>query len=265
MENNTISALYQKNDAVTCQMTDRFGFCRLSDTLRFLQEAAAEQLELCGPDEKTLSEQHRAFFLSRISVELDVPLLRGERVLSETWPCASSRGYAFDRCYRLTKAGENAPAVRAVSQWAMISTDDRRLVRVEDSGFFYSRDEALTVSIPLRFRIPKTAEWIPCGEKKVSYSDADRNGHMNNTHYPDLVCDALPALNETGTPTPIRVTAFAAAFLHEAPIGETLSLFRTELPDENGLYYFRTVRVSDGETNMEAAVRLSDGCEKENL
>lgn len=258
MENNTISALYQKNDAVTCQMTDRFGFCRLSDTLRFLQEAAAEQLELCGPDEKTLSEQHRAFFLSRISVELDAPLLRGEKVLSETWPCASSRGYAFDRCYRLTKAGENVPAVRAVSQWAMISTDDRRLVRVEDSGFFYSRDEVLTVSVPLRFRLPKNAEWIPSGEKTVSYSDTDKNGHMNNTHYPDLVCDALPALNAPDAPAPVRVTAFAAAFLHEAPLGETLRLFRTSEPDAAGLWYFRTVRVSDGETNMEAAVRLSE-------
>ena len=236
-------------------MTDAFGFCRVSDTLRFMQESAAEQLERYGPDAQTLREQGRAFFLSRISMDLPVPLFRGTRVFAETYPGATSRGFSFDRCYRLFSEGD-VPAACAFSQWAMLDVRKKTLIRLEDSGYTYSRDDPVTVSIPLRFRIPRDAEMISCGEKTVRYADIDANGHMNNTHYPDLVCDFLPELAEFHPEEPVRVTAFAAAFLHEAPLGEVLRVSRTAAPDGTGLYYFRTVRASDGEVNMEAAVRV---------
>lgn len=259
------SYLYGKDAVITANMTDAYGILRVSDALRLMQDAASEQLEALGPDEKTLRARHRAFFISRISMDFPLPLRRFDCVTAETYPAATSFGASFDRCYRLLRKENGHPfcAVRAVSQWAMIDTDTRRLVRIRDSGFTGSRDEPMEVSVPLRFRIPRDAALVRVGEKTVRYSDTDTNGHMNNTHYPDLVCDHLPVLNrlpekETGDGGEMcayRVTAFAAAFLREAPLGETLDIFRTETPDDTGLYLFRTVRRSDGETNMECAVR----------
>jgi acyl-ACP thioesterase len=91
----------------------------------------------------------------------------------------------------------------------------------------------------------------PVGEKTVRYSDIDTNRHLNNTHYCDLYCDHLPMEGK-------RVAALSVAFLKEAPLGETVTVLRTEAPDENGVYYFRTVRCSDGAVNTEAMVLLTD-------
>ena len=55
---------------------------------------------------------------------------------------------------------------------------------------------------------------------------------MNNTHYPNMLCDFTPdILSKT-------VTGFTLSFLHEAAYGHTLKVYRSER--EGGGYFFRT-------------------------
>ena len=48
-----------------------------------------------------------------------------------------------------------------------------------------------------------------------------------------------------------RVIAMSISYAHEAPLGELLKVYTAE---SDGVYYFRTVRSSDGLTNAEANI-----------
>lgn len=243
-----MEAKYSETFETNVHMTDAGGNCRASEILRLMQEAANRQLEHRGPTMAELRAQGRAFILSRISVDIHRTVAAYEHLDSVSWPCSTSRGASFDRCYRLVDE-KGAAAAQASSQWALLDVESRRLIRYENSGVDYADDDQTQVTIPLRFRIPKDAELIEVGRKEILYSDADKNMHMNNTHYPDVYCDRLPMEG-------MRVSAFAIAFLREAPLGDTITVFRTKEPDENGIYWFRTVRSSDSTVNTEAAVQL---------
>ena len=234
---------------VMVHMSDANRICRAADLMRFMQEAATRQLEALGPNLTTLQSQGRAFIMSRISIDFPAPVYTFDTVQCTTWPCASSRGACFDRHFEIF-CGEETVA-RAASQWAFLDYQNQKLLRVEDADVYFTRDEVVTTTLPLRFRIPKDAILTAGGEKTVRYSDIDTNRHLNNTHYCDLYCDHLPMDGK-------RIAALSIAFQKEAPLGETVTVLRTEEPDENGIYYFRTVRQSDGAVNTEAMVRMTN-------
>ena len=237
---------------VMVHMSDADRVCRAADLMRFMQESATRQLEDLGPNLDTLQSLGRAFILSRISIDFPEPVHTFETVRCTTWPCATSRGAVFDRHFEIFCGDDDTRiAARAASQWAFLDYKNQHLLRVEDIGIPFARNEILTPSLPLRFRIPKDAQLTPVGEKTVRYSDIDTNRHLNNTHYCDLYCDHLPMDGK-------RISALSIAFQKEAPLGETITVLRTEEPDENGIYYFRTVRQSDGAVNTDAMVRLTN-------
>ena len=70
---------------------------------------------------------------------------------------------------------------------------------------------------------------------------------MNNTKYPDMYSNFLPLGGK-------MIRSITINYSNEAQIGEKLRVQRGE---ENGFYYFRTVR-SDGKVNSEAQIELCD-------
>jgi acyl-ACP thioesterase len=68
--------------------------------------------------------------------------------------------------------------------------------------------------------------------------------HMNNTKYPDTVCDFLP------DPLGSRVTGMSLAYHREAAYGDLLAVERAA--DGQGNFYIRTKK--DGATCLEAFV-----------
>lgn len=249
-ENQTVlrgAPRYEYSADVMVHMCDDARICRPADLMRFMQESATRQLEALGPDTETLRALGRAFILSRISIDFPTPVRTFSRVRCTTWPCTSSRGAAFDRCFEIFDA-QGAVAARAVSQWAFLDYRNHRLLRGEDVDLSFARDEQVEVSLPLRFRIPKDAVLAQIGERRVCYSDIDTNCHMNNTRYCDLYCDFLPMAGA-------RVTALSVVFAKEALPGDTITVLRTESPDTPGLFYFRTL-CPDDSVNTEATVRL---------
>ncbi len=247
---------YREAFPVRIHMTDTDGNCRPGDMMRFMQEAAIMQLEHNRPTHAEMTANGQAFILSRITVDFLTPVPYFHTVYTETWPCDSSRGATFDRCFVLFGDDGHTPVAQATSQWALLDTENKRLLRVEDCPISYTDDAAVTPNLPLRFRIPKDAQLEEVGTHSVCYSDLDINHHVNNTRYCDLFCDHLPLFGETGRA--LRVTALAVAFLREATAGDTLRITRTPLPDESGCYFFRTHRLSDGTVNTEAVVRIAE-------
>ena len=98
-----------------------------------------------------------------------------------------------------------------------------------------------------RTRAPSSVELTEVGKRSILYSDIDYNMHMNNTRYPDMLCDYMP-IDAVG-----RITGMTLSYLREASYGDTLTVLRGE---SDGSYYFKTVN-SVGETCLEAIVTLS--------
>jgi acyl-ACP thioesterase len=143
----------------------------------------------------------------------------------------------------------------ADTTWALISLSTRQLCRSDSIDFGFEHEAPAELSIPLRFRVPRSTELELLGTRRIVYSDLDYNMHMNNTKYPDTVCDFLPC------PENLRVVGMSFSYLKEARYGDIVRVERADGGD--GVYYFRTYRGE--ELCLEAMIRTAPRAEKESL
>lgn len=232
---------YSIKTSVNIHDVDFNGVAKTSSILRYLQSAAQCQLNDGGMSYDELKAQNRAFIISRMKLEVLRPLRAYEPLRAVTYPC-ESRGYSFLRCYALEADG--ITVARAISVWALIDTEAKALVRVNDFDLRLPTlpQNELTVD---RFCLPGALTDV--GGYGVHYGDVDQNRHMNNTKYPDMFSNFLPLDGKF-------IKSISINYRNEAQIGDKLRVQRAE---ENGLFYFRTLR-SDGKINSEAEIELAD-------
>ena len=232
---------YKVNCEVDVHDVDFNGVAKTSSIMRYIQTAAQSQLTAGGMSYDELRSRSRAFILSRIRLEVARPLRAYAPLTAVSYP-SDSRGYSFFRCYELFSDGE--AVARAISVWALIDTDTRSLVRVNDFDLGLKTLPPLDLSLS-HFHLP--SDLADVGGYGVHYGDADQNMHMNNTKYPDMYSNFLPLGGK-------MIKSITINYLNEAALGEKLRVCRAL---NDGKYYFRTVR-SDGKTNSEAEIVLSD-------
>ncbi len=228
---------------------DASGIMRPSALLVYMQETANLQCRDWDCDlDRLHSEERLGFLLSRIMMRIDAPLHAYEDIEVRTW-CGESKGLTFLRCFSVHRVGETVAT--AVSHWALMDLDARRLMRVRDFNRpFPMGDLPDESTLPAKVRIPSTMPMEDVGTRTIVYSDLDFNHHMNNTKYPDMVCDFLP--NMPGR----RVHTLSLSYLHEAAFGDTLTVSRTVIEGADQTYLLRTTR-SNGTVCMEAEVGLT--------
>ena len=232
---------YRMKTEVDVHDVDYNGVAKTSSIMKYIQTAAQCQLTEGGMSYDNLKAQNRAFILSRVKLEVLKPLCAYTPLTAITYPC-ESRGYSFLRCYELECDGE--VVARAISVWALIDTESRALVKVND--FNLGLPTLPPNELILRaMKLPSTLTDI--GGYGVHYGDVDQNRHMNNTKYPDMFSNFLPLNGK-------MIGSITINYSAEAQIGEKLRVQRAE---ENGYYYFRTIR-SDGRVNSEAEIKLRD-------
>lgn len=234
---------FSKHYTVKWHDTDLNRCVTPSQLLVYMQETAGEHLKslLMSMDEMR-DRLGLAFLLSSISVSIEAPLYANDEIEVQTWVC-ESRGLSYDRCFEVLRDGESV--ARATSVWGLLDLSSHKLLRASDSPFSAEPEEACRLELPRRLRMVRTEEMELAGERKIVYSDVDYNGHMNNTHYPNLLCDFTPGIRHK------RVSGMMLSFLHEATYGHTLRVYRKET--EDGLR-FRTVD-ADGTICTEGLLR----------
>ena len=224
---------------------DLNGIARVSALMRCMQESAHSQCRNMGPSLESLrSEQGLAFLLSRFSAGFYATVYPYEKLTVETWG-VESRGFSFNRCYRILR-GETVVA-EAVAIWALVHIESRRPVRVSEDKPGFDYDEMLTLDTPPRIVFPAAAPLRLVGEHTVSYGETDQNMHMNNTRYSDMLCDSLDLVGN-------RIYRMSLNFLNEARLGETVNIYAVHHGESD---FFRTVR-SDGKTGIEAQMIVGE-------
>lgn len=222
--------------------TDPNRVIRPARLLSYMQETANAHLASAGLSLDELRDRRGlAYILSSISACIYEKLYAGDRIEVQTW-MSEGHGLRHNRCYRVLRGKETV--AEAVSVWALIDLREKRLLKNEESPYPIEAYAAPKLPIPLRIHLPLTEEMPVVGTRTVSYSDIDYNGHMNNTRYPDLLCDFTPDILSR------RITGFALSFLHEATFGHELRIHRAE---ENGNFLFRALD-ADGTHCLDAVL-----------
>ena len=220
---------------------------RPSQLLVYMQETSNCHMASCGLTLDELRDQKRlAFILSRISLALYRPLYAFEDIDVQTWTCPG-RGFSSNRAFRILR-GEDVIA-EAYTTWALLDLENGKLCRFDRCDYAFEDEDPPAMPIPARVRFPADADFAEWGKRRIVYSDLDYNGHMNNTRYPDMLCDFLP-IESLG-----RIRGMTLSYLHEAAFGDTVTLLGTK---QDGSYYVRTQNEA-GVTCLEAQIVCNEG------
>ena len=234
--------LYTEKYPVRWHDTDANREMRPSEVLAYMQECANHQFRTHAKTlDRMRDEDGVGFILSRIAIDFLAPIRAYEQIEVRTATC-EGRALCFPRRFEILRDGE--VVARAMSHWAMVNVRDRSLLRVADAPLSFGDEPEIEVSAPIRFRAPRELVFEQVGERRIGYADLDYNMHMNNTKYPDTVCDFLP------DPLGVRVTGMSLAYHREAAYGDLLAVERAT--DGEGNFYIRTKK--DGVICLEAFV-----------
>ena len=232
---------YTENYKIKWHDTNADRNVRLSQYLVYMQETANLQLRANGTSLDSVRDEMRlGFILSKIKLVFKKQLSAYEDISVSTWTCPS-RGFTFSRCFEIEREGEKV--AEAISFWALLNIDTRMLTRVDGFDLGLESDEPLDIAVSRRIK-PSAEELKLLGKREIRYSDIDYNMHMNNTKYPDMICDFMP------TDKIADITEMTLEFLHESALGDTLSFYGA---NEDGRYYFKTVN-ENGDTCLVAEV-----------
>jgi acyl-ACP thioesterase len=211
---------------------DAFGRTTPATLLYFAQEAAGGHCQLLGLDWDTLAQKDLFWAVIRQRVQVTRLPMRGETIKVQTWPMPTTR-----TAYPRATVGYDADGkelFRVMGIWVLMNLKTRAMVLPGKSG----------VEVPGILRgneLPTPTSLGPAlyeneTIRKVLFSQLDRNGHMNNTHYLSWLSDLLPAAFHKEHP----VKDFTVCYQSEALENQAISL-RWEL-NNDGLLQVNALR-----------------------
>jgi len=228
--------IYSQNFLITDNCVDCFGRLKNSTLLYFVQEVAGRHFADIAMDYDALAEKGMFWAIIRQKVQITRLPLRGETVKLETWPMPTTRS-AYPRSV-VAYDGQGNEVFRSISIWVLMDLKNRRMILPGKSG--------ISVAGTLRgLELAMPASLTPMvlnnrRDRTVSFTDLDRNGHMNNTRYMDWIDDLLTSdFHRVHTPR-----EFTVCYLSEAREGQTLNMTWDAL--EDGAVHIDAHRVTEG-------------------
>lgn len=200
--------IYVQNFTIDDSCVDRYGRMKPAHILYIAQEMGGQHSALMKLDYDTLASRKLFWAVTRHRVQISRMPHLGETIRVETWPLPATRA-AFPRSVVAYDAKGNE-VFRCITLWVLMDLDTRKMIVPGKSGIIVAgtvRGNELPAPGGL---IPKTIGTQV--NRTVSFTDLDRNGHMNNTRCMDWIADLLPSrFHRSHT-----VTDFTVCYLAEA-------------------------------------------------
>ena len=208
--------LYTQTIELTDIHVDRYGRMKSSMILYLAQEVAGRHCDLLNVDYDTLLEKRLFWAVTRHRVQITRLPVRGETLRIETWPMPTTK-VAYPRSVVAYDA-EGNECFRAISLWVLMDIDKRNMILPGKSG--------VSVEGTLRGNELATPNGLIAKhlgnlvQRRVCFTDLDRNGHMNNTRYLDWIDDLMPSAFHLEH----QRREFTVCYLSEALEGQVLNL-----------------------------------------
>lgn len=189
---------------------------RPSAIVDFMQDIATRHAGVMGISGEELEKKNCFWVLSRLKYTLNRPLYFYEKLRVTTIP-RKLRGASWYRDFVFET--EDGVVGNAVTVWAIVDLETRRLVRPQSLGMdFTGQDTGKTEML----RALRAENLKPCFDRVVRYSDIDVNCHLNNVKAVDILSDTFGLEDDTAR----WVSQLQVNYISESICGTKLSLMR---------------------------------------
>lgn len=200
--------MYKMNGCVRYSECGVDNKIRLSSIINYFQDCTTENSESIGVGHHYLAERNRAWILNSWQVEImRRPQVR-ENIEVFTWATGFKGVFGPRDFYMKTEEGEEL--ARAHSLWVYIDTESGKPVKPsEEEIITYEVGEPICMEqVSRKINVPEGG--IKVDTFPVHKYHIDTNGHVNNSKYIEMACEALPEDFEAGK---LRVEYKRAAVL----------------------------------------------------
>lgn len=220
----------------------------------FFQEAAGDHALALGVGMDAMFSQGRTWMLSRVDIEIEDLPRSGDEVIVRTWPAGTDRIFAMRYLELLSAQGRLMAGARY--DYFIVDLEKRRPLRPEKilnptmKGELPAPYPDLAPGVP---GLPGFADGIPDAwalafGMNVGPRHIDYNGHVNNAHFIDWLCDAIPMEGRgSGRASRIKVD-----FISEVKAGEEIVAYWADDAASSGKL---SALVREGEVVAKALTR----------
>ena len=164
----------------------------------YFQEAAGDHANVLGVGMSAMFDSGRTWMLSRIDIAVRSLPRSGDEVVVRTWPAGTHRLFALRYLCLLSSSGEFLVGARY--DYLIVDMEKRRPLRPERIidpnmvGDYQAPCEGLSPGLQNEagFGMAGLAALKPSFSILASPRHIDYNGHVNNAHIIDWLCDAPP-------------------------------------------------------------------------
>lgn len=169
---------------------DRYGRMKLKTLFDYAQEIAGAHASMLGVGVELLRPLRRAWFLSRIRVRFAAYPSVGDRVSVTTCPVGFDRLFARREFRFATK--ELGEFAAATSDWLLVDVSAMRVLSAaREIGDKMPAEATLSATFPELGKLPSVAPDVPGTTRRITATQIDMNGHLNNAEYAAILQDAL--------------------------------------------------------------------------
>lgn len=205
---------------------DRYGRIQPSSVLDVFQDVASLQATDMGIGPLHVAADGYFWVVVRTKYEVVQPPALHQDVRARTWLYSPTK-LGFQRDYQIFDLDGNV-LVKGNSEWVLMSRETRTFVPLTQyykGPTNFSEDRAF----PTKTR--KVRNFDETGLRPYvavpTFSDADVNGHVNNTHYATFAVDAFEPTEQQAIKT------FQIDWRHEVLAGQPLKIYTS--PKDDGL------------------------------
>ena len=213
--------------------------------LRYCQHCVLNHSMELGLSLEKFTHAGVSFMIGRVSFEWERIPQAGEIITMRTQSEGMNHGF-FKRIYEIFDADGNRLGI-ADGRNMLVTTATRKILRTLPDVF---EDIPCTPHIKeeVVIHVPRVESTDFVREVTATYSLCDFNGHMNNTSYANIICDALPV--ELIVESPVK--RMTINYRREINRGASVDVSRTQLPD--GSWY--VAGTHDGVKHFDSVVEL---------
>ena len=241
--------IYTQSFEITDLYVDCCGRLLPSKILYLMQEVAGAHFAQISMDYDSLAQRGLFWAITRNKVQITRLPMRGETIRVETWPMPTTR-VAYPRSIvAYDEAGNEV--FRSITLWVLMDLHNRSMVLpgksgIEVAGTLRGNELASPMGLPAKVLANHFC-------RQVSFTDLDRNGHMNNTKYLDWIYDLLPSSFHANH----AIREFTVCYLNEALEGQNLTIC-WDFPEEGWLQIDAHRSAEDKDERVFAAKILFD-------
>ena len=181
--------IYRQTFQIAPTDVDRFGRLKPSMMLLYAQEVAGHHSDLLSLTYEGLAARGMFWAIIRNRIAVTRIPTEGQTITLETWPMPTTRT-AYPRS-TVAYDAEGRELFRSVSLWVLMDLNQRTMILPGKSGVDVPGTLTGTELEAPKSLSPKALEGR--ARRRVSYTDLDRNGHMNNARYLDWISDLMPS------------------------------------------------------------------------